>query len=211
MPSRHAFRATRKYYDSAFSTSAVKLLPNEFYVTDDDLMLTTLLGSCVSACLCDPIARIGGMNHFMLPESGDAFSPASASMRYGAYAMEILINELLKAGAARHRLEAKVFGGGAVLSAMRKTHIGKRNADFVLQYLDLEDIPVQAQDLNGAHARRINYFPRTGRVMVRKVFPHQRGEALIARRELAVAASLTREVVQPRKNTSIAGRPAMAW
>jgi len=189
MSSCNAFRATRKYHDSVFGTLAVKLLPNEFYVTDHDLMLTTLLGSCVSACIRDPVARIGGMNHFMLPESGDVFSPASASMRYGAYAMEVLINELLKAGAARHRLEAKVFGGGAVLSAMRQTHIGKRNADFVLQYLDMEGIPVQAQDLSGTHARHINYFPRTGRVMVRKVF-HQRGEALSAQRERAIAASL---------------------
>jgi len=211
MSSRDAFRATRKYHDSTFDTLAVKLLPNEFYVTDDDLMLTTLLGSCVSACMRDPIARVGGMNHFMLPESGDPFSPASASMRYGAYAMEILINELLKAGAARHRLEAKVFGGGAVMSAMCKTHIGKRNADFVLQYLNVEGIPVQAQDLNGTHARRIHFFPRTGRVMVRRLLSRQHGGALIARRELAVVASLTREIQQPRPNASIAGRPARAW
>jgi len=211
MSTGNPFRATRKYHDSVFNTTAVKLLPNEFYVTEHNLMLTTLLGSCVAACLRDPVAGIGGMNHFMLPESGDAFSPASASIRYGAYAMELLINELLKAGACRRRLEAKVFGGGAVLSVMQQTRIGQRNADFVLQYLDVEGIPIRARDLNGTHARRINYFPLTGQAMVRKLSPRQRGEALVARRELAVVASLTRNAQQPREKVPFGGRPARAW
>lgn len=210
MSSVNEFRATRSYHDSTFDTPAVKLLPNEFYVTREDIMLTTVLGSCVSACLRDPLTGVGGMNHFMLPE-GDTSSPVSASMRYGAYAMEVLINELLKAGAARERLEAKVFGGGAVLSAMQQTNIGQRNAVFVLQYLDMESIPVRAQDLNGTHARRINYFPRSGKVMVRKMNTHHRGEELIAQRELAIASTIAKETQQPRKDTTVAKRPAMAW
>ena len=211
MASVNEFRATRTYHDSTFNSPAVKLLPNEFYVTGSDIMLTTVLGSCVSACLRDPLSGVGGMNHFMLPEGNDTSSPASASMRYGAYAMEVLINEMLKAGAARERLEAKVFGGGAVLSAMQQTHIGKRNAEFVLQYLAMESIPVRAQDLTGTHARRINFFPSNGKVMVRKMNTHQHGEALIAQREQALAASVKQDLQQPRRDTSIARRPAMAW
>ena len=197
MVSRLEARATRHYYDSAFQCQAVKVLPNEYYVTDEDLMISTVLGSCVAACIHDPKTGVGGMNHFMLPE-GDMQSPASATMRYGAFAMEVLINELLKAGASRDRLEAKVFGGGAVLSAMQQMNIGERNGQFVLNYLKTEGIPVKAQDLGDVHARRINYFPRDGRVMVRKMAPHhQRAEEIIAKREQVAAQSVQAKTESP--------------
>ncbi|OZI40692.1 chemotaxis protein CheD [Bordetella genomosp. 1] len=194
MPSRTDARATRHYFDSAFNCPAVKVLPNEYYVTSgEDIMISTVLGSCVAACVRDPVNGIGGMNHFMLPE-GDAASPASATMRYGAFAMEVLINELLKAGASRERLEAKVFGGGAVLSAMQQMNIGERNGQFVLSYLKTEGIPVRAQDLGDIHARRIHYFPRDGRVMVRKMAPHHaKAEEVIARREQQAAQQIQAE------------------
>lgn len=190
-------RAKRYYFDSVFQCPAVKVLPNEYYVTDEELMISTVLGSCVAACIRDPITGIGGMNHFMLPE-GDIQSPASATMRYGAYAMEVLINEVLKAGAARERLEAKVFGGGAVLTAMQHMSIGERNGQFVLNYLNLEGIPVLAQDLGDVHARRVSFFPRDGRVLVRKM-PHQPGEILIARREAAMAKTLAHKARVPQR------------
>jgi len=194
MSSRIDARATRIYFDSTFKIKSVKVLPNEFYVTNEDMMITTVLGSCVAACIHDPVTGIGGMNHFMLPE-GDVNSPASATMRYGAFAMEVLINELLKAGAARDRLQAKVFGGGAVLSAMQQINVGERNAKFVLSYLKTEGIRVLAQDLGDKHARRINYFPHDGRVMVRKMEPrHHKAEVLIVKREAAVANTLKAEV-----------------
>src|SRR5690606_19330573 len=91
-------RATRRHFDSKMGCDAVKLLPNEYYVTGEDIVLGTVLGSCVAACLRDPLAGLGGMNHFMLPGHEDVEDLGSASMRYGAYAMEILINELLKLG-----------------------------------------------------------------------------------------------------------------
>ncbi|MEI2415272.1 chemoreceptor glutamine deamidase CheD [Orrella sp. JC864] len=188
MPYQEAL-ATRTYFDTAFDLPAVKVLPTEYYVSKDDIMISTVLGSCVSACIRDNQSGWAGMNHFMLPE-GDPASPSSATMRYGAYAMETLINELLKAGASRARLEAKVFGGGAVLDAMRETNIGERNAAFVINYLRLEKIPVVAQDLGGPHARRINYFARTGQVLVRKLISQHRAESVIARRELAVARTV---------------------
>ncbi|CAP40831.1 chemoreceptor glutamine deamidase CheD [Bordetella petrii] len=198
MPSRLDARATRHYFDSAFHCPAVKVLPNEYYVAaGEDIMISTVLGSCVAACIRDPRAGVGGMNHFMLPE-GDGDSPSSATMRYGAFAMEVLINELLKAGAARERLEAKVFGGGAVLSAMQQMNIGERNARFVLNYLNTEGIPVLAQDLGDVHARRIGYFPRDGRVMVRRLAPHHhKAEVLIAQREQVAAQTASAKAHTP--------------
>jgi chemotaxis protein CheD len=162
--------ASRHYFDREFGISAVKLLPGEYYVTSKDMVLTTVLGSCVSACVRDSTAGIGGMNHFMLPQDADPTSrDISAAMRYGTYAMEILLNELFKAGARRERLEAKVFGGGAVLTNMPMLNIGERNADFVLRYLQTEQVRIAAQDLRGSLPRRINYFPQTGRVTMRKL------------------------------------------
>jgi chemotaxis protein CheD len=110
------------------------------------------------------------MNHFMLPDGGgDADSPVSASMRYGTYAMEVLINDLLKAGARRENLEAKVFGGGNVLRGFIAINVGERNAQFVRDYLRAENIRIVAEDLNDIHPRKVYFFPRTGKVLVKKL------------------------------------------
>jgi chemotaxis protein CheD len=181
-------KATRHYFDASFNCPAVKVLANEYYVASEDLMITTVLGSCVAACIRDSSNGIGGMNHFMLPE-GDPKSPLSDTMKYGAYAMEVLINEVLKAGGARERLEAKVFGGGAVLSSMQQMNIGERNAEFVMNYLKIENIPVRARDLGATHARRVSYFPADGRAMVRRLIS-PRSAIIVATREAAVADAL---------------------
>ena len=170
IPLDPAHLASRHYFERDFQLAAIKLLPGEYYVTSENMVLTTVLGSCVSACLRDSTSGIGGMNHFMLPdEAGPASRDASATMNYGAYAMEVLLTELIKAGARRERLEAKVFGGGAVLANMTQLNIGERNADFVLRYLQIEKVRIAAQDLRGNLPRRINFFPMTGRVAVRKL------------------------------------------
>jgi len=160
--------AGNRYYDRNFDTQAVKILPGEYYVTDDNLVLVTVLGSCVAACIRDTQNNIGGMNHFMLPDEGGK-EILSSSARYGTYAMEVLINHLLKSGARRNRLEAKVFGGGAVLSSLSSSNVGARNAEFVLKYLKTEKIPVVAKDLLDSYPRKIYYFPENGRVLVRKL------------------------------------------
>jgi chemotaxis protein CheD len=152
------------YFDPALQARAIKLLPADYAVSDQPLALVTLLGSCVSACLYDPMLRIGGMNHFMLPDGeGDA-----VTARYGVHAMELLINGLLKRGARRSRLLAKVFGGGNVLGGFHDP-IGTRNARFVLQYLGDERIPVAAQDLGDIHPRKVAFFVQTGRSLVRRL------------------------------------------
>ena len=162
--------ATNLYFDKNFNSQAVKLLPGEYYVTDKDLLLVTVLGSCVAACIRDCYSGIGGMNHFMLPDGGgDPGSPLNASARYGTYAMEILINQLLKLGARRCNLEAKVFGGGNVLDGLTVANVGQRNADFVLKFLQTEKIRVVAQDLVDIFPRKVYFFPKSSKVMVKKL------------------------------------------
>jgi len=162
--------ATRIYHDNQFNCEAVKILPGEYYVTTKDILIGTVLGSCVSACIRDRVSGIGGMNHFMLPNAGsDQNNPASESARYGAYAMELLINQLMKTGAIRKNLEAKVFGGGNVIPNMSSMKIGDRNANFVRQYLKNEDIRIIGEDLCDSYARKVYFFPLTGRVLVKKI------------------------------------------
>jgi chemotaxis protein CheD len=173
--------ASRHYFDRELEISAVKLLPGEYYITAENMVLTTVLGSCVSACVRDSTAGVGGMNHFMLPDADPSSRKTAAALRYGSYAMEVLLNELFKAGAKRERLEAKVFGGGAVLANMSMLNIGDRNADFVLRYLQMEQVRIAAQDLRGKLPRRINYFPVTGKVTVRKL--RRQDDTLMVQRE----------------------------
>lgn len=138
----------------------------EHFVTDDpDVVLTTILGSCVAVCLRDPALGLGGMNHFLLPEGAGA--GADAGRRYGAYAMEVLINDCLKRGAQRGRLEAKLFGGGRMFDSLKD--VGLANADFAERFLRDEGIPVVGGSLRGLGGRRVQYWPSTGRALQRAV------------------------------------------
>ena len=168
------------YFDAALQTRAIRLLPADYLATDQPVALVTLLGSCVAACLYDPLLGLGGMNHFMLP-GGDVNDASSA--RYGANAMELLINDLLKRGARRQRLQAKVFGGGNVLSGFHSDPIGTRNADFVIDYLAAEKIPVIAKDLGDNQARKVAFFVQSGRSLVRRL-PATREEVVDVERAL---------------------------
>ncbi|MCA1855147.1 chemoreceptor glutamine deamidase CheD [Massilia oculi] len=186
--------ATNVYYDRTFDCEAAKILPGEYYYTGKDMLIVTVLGSCVSACIRDRMTGLGGMNHFMLPDGGgDGGSPVSASMRYGSFAMEILINDLLKAGARRDHLEAKVFGGGAVLRGFTAMNVGERNAAFVTSFLKTERIPVLASDLNDIYPRKVYFFPKTGKVLVKKLMQTQNDT--LAKRELDYAKRLRVEPV----------------
>jgi chemotaxis protein CheD len=187
MPTNSHF-ATNVYYDRTFDCDAAKILPGEYYYTAKDMLIVTVLGSGVSACIRDRTRGLGGMNHFMLPDGGDPGSPVSASMRYGTHAMEILINDLLKAGARREHLEAKVFGGGAVLRGFSAMNVGERNAAFVINFLKTERIPVLAEDLNDIYPRKVYFFPRTGKVLVKKLMQTQNDT--LAKREFDYASRL---------------------
>ena len=122
----------------------------------EDTLMTTVLGSCVSACLHDPAARIGGMNHFLLPGE-----PGSADLRHASAAMERLVNSLIKQGARRDRLEAKIFGGSRMVAGL--PDIGRRNGEAALSFLASEGIVLRAHSLGGTQARRVRFWPATGK------------------------------------------------
>ena len=157
------------HFDFKLNKEVVKLQPGEYYATEKDIAMMTILGSCVSCCLFDAENKIGGMNHFLLPaEDGGVLS---ASARYGAHAMELLVNALLKLGAEKKNLIAKAFGGGHVLTAIKGANIGRRNVEFIQRYLQEENIPLDKADLGGTHARKICFFPLTGQALVKKLPP----------------------------------------
>ncbi len=167
MPSFMRGKAS-SYFDRHFQRSAMKILPGEFYATHRDEVIVTVLGSCVAACLMDPVAMVGGMNHFMLPLSRRDQDPdVFFAARYGAAAMEYLINELLRMGAQRDRLVAKAFGGGKVMEGL--SDVGSQNILFVRTYLQQEGIPLWAEDLGGARPRKVYFFPHSGQVLVKRL------------------------------------------
>jgi chemotaxis protein CheD len=167
----HKNLARTFYYDRQFKCDAVKVLPGEYYFTNRNIIMTTVLGSCVAACVYDPLNKIGGMNHFLLPESSSlsATKPPVESMRYGSFAMDTLINDTLKLGAVRENLVAKVFGGGHVIEDMKTLRVGSRNAKFVVNYLNDKGIKIVAEDMEDVHPRKIYFSPVTGKVMVKKL------------------------------------------
>ena len=187
-----AFAHMQRFWDPQIDNWTVKILPGEYYVTRNDEAITTVLGSCVSACIRDPVRNVGGKNHFMLPQDSSNGSNAwldpavGLATRYGSYAMESLVNDLLKLGATRERLEIKVFGGGAVLSGM--TDVGARNIDFIRGYLKLEGYRITAEDLGGQQPRKVVYFPVSGRVKMRKLRPVE--NRTISHREQLYLATL---------------------
>ena len=156
------------FYDAHFRNEAVKVLPGEFYVADEDLLVMTTLGSCIAACLWDREKRVGGMNHFLLPDTGQGATGADSG-RYGSFAMDLLIGELVKRGATRSTLEAKVFGGGAVISGMNTINVGERNTKFVLDYLRTERITVVSKDVMDIYPRKVCFLPASGKAMVKRL------------------------------------------
>lgn len=176
-------------------TVTAKILPGEYYVTRAQEVLITVLGSCVSACIRDTKIGIGGMNHFMLPASsgnGDRWGgPLGRATRYGTAAMEELINDILKFGGRRERLEVKIFGGSKVLAQMRD--IGESNIRFVREYLEREGLHLAAADVGGTSPRQLQYFPQTGKAMVRRLGALQ--DTNVALRERAYQRSLQAQPV----------------
>jgi chemotaxis protein CheD len=167
------FEHVKRYWDPGCDRWSAKILPGEYFVTRSDEAITTVLGSCIAACIRDPATRIGGMNHFMLPEDGSPGKsswidgPGGLATRYGSYAMESLINELMKLGARRDRLEVKLFGGGRILSSM--TDVGQKNIAFARDFLKVEGFKIAAEDVGDVCPRRVIYFPATGVVMLKRL------------------------------------------
>lgn len=147
--------------DGLGDAKRMHLIQGEYHVSDDlELVMTTTLGSCVAACLRDPIAGVGGMNHFLLPEGDDVRGPEA--LKYGAFAMELLVNGLLRAGAKRERLQAKLFGGARM--SERLVDVGGKNVAFAESFLRREGITLGRGSVRGANARRVQFWPVSGRV-----------------------------------------------
>lgn len=162
------FNHVNRYWDKRSGMSTAKILPGEFYVTAHNEAITTILGSCISACVRDPKAGLGGMNHFMLPISNSANSIEKAdAARYGNFAMEQMINDILRNGGTRQNLEIKIFGGGRVMRGV--TDVGNKNIDFVREYIQLEGLSLLAEDVGGNYPRKVVYHPKTGKVKMKKL------------------------------------------
>jgi chemotaxis protein CheD len=160
------FAGNKRVFDDAEQIEVVKIFSGDWYVTQNNEMLATILGSCVAACVRDPVAGVGGMNHFLLP-GNESTALLSDAARYGVFAMESLINGVLKGGGHRDRLEIKVFGGGNVIN--NSARIGSKNAAFIRTFLQREGLRIASEDLEGDLPRRVHYWPLTGRVMMRKL------------------------------------------
>lgn len=165
------FEHINRYWDKTNNSYAAKILPGEYYVTYSDEIIVTVLGSCISACIRDRVKGIGGMNHFMLPETkGDgswAGSSTNTAARYGNYAMEHMINDILKNGGKREHLEVKICGGGKILQQM--TDIGMKNIAFVRTYITMEGLDLIGEDVGDVYPRKVQYMPKTGRLRVKKL------------------------------------------
>ena len=196
-PASSGFEHVNRYWDNIHKVWAAKILPGEFYVSTHGEMIVTVLGSCISACIRDRVRGIGGMNHFMLPEQGEHSSdvwgsnPSTHASRYGNWAMEYLINEILKRGGRRENLEVKLFGGGQMIVSM--TDIGQRNILFAYNYLQNEGLSVMASDLGDEFARKVLYFPDTGSVKVRRI--KQLQNDTIIKREVAYQKEMAKPSV----------------
>ena len=184
---RNPGEASFFYSDHHFQYDAVKVLPGEYFVANEDIMVMTVLGSCISACIWDGRVRAGGMNHFMLPD-GDS---SDGGGRYGSYAMELLINQMLKMGARRETMQAKVFGGAQVMAGFTTMNVGERNTKFVLDYLATERIPVVSQDVLDIHPRKVCFFPVTGKALVKRL-AHSHPETLAVEERKGNAATVAR-------------------
>lgn len=162
------FAHIRRMRDNRFPHEIASILPGEFFVSADPMIVYTVLGSCVSACVRDPIAGVGGMNHFMLPKPKEEGNDSwGESTRYGFYAMESLINGILKRGGIKSRLEVKLFGAGKIYDS--HIDVGARNAEWVLEYLKAEGLSACKTDLGDVFPRKVYYFTESGKVLLKKL------------------------------------------
>lgn len=168
-PALSGFEQILRFWDPKRNITMAKIQPGEFYVTWHDEAIVTVLGSCIAVCIRDVDLGIGGMNHFMLPIKGSVYDKslvASDAARYGNWAMEYLINQILKAGGRRRVLEAKVFGGGNVFPGL-SSMVSDQNINFALEYVYNENLTLKAKDIGGNLGRIVMYYPKTGLVKVK--------------------------------------------
>ncbi|WP_034474497.1 chemoreceptor glutamine deamidase CheD [Aestuariibacter salexigens] len=189
-PCLPGFEHINRFMDRQLHLPTAKILPGEFYVTGRHELITTVLGSCVSACIYDEKNHVGGMNHFMLPQQNTAkIDVTSESFRFGDVAMERLINEVIKAGGEKRHLKFKAFGGGQIIKKM--TSIGESNIEFLKKFMALEGFSLLASDLGGRHPRKVRFDPLSGKVWVKKL-EHLHNDT-ISQREVSYQKALEKQ------------------
>jgi chemotaxis protein CheD len=194
------FDHIRRMRDNRFPHEIASILPGEFFVSVDPMIVYTVLGSCISACIRDPIARVGGMNHFMLPEPKEGgYDSWGESTRYGSYAMESLINGILKRGGLKSRLEVKLFGAGKIYEG--NIDVGARNVDWVREYLRTEGLMPVKTDLGDVYPRKVYYFTESGRVLLKKI--ERLKNRTIADRETEYAEKMRSMTQQPAEDVTL--------
>ena len=194
------FAHIRRMKDSRFPHEIASILPGEFFVSTEPFIVYTVLGSCISACIRDPAIGVGGMNHFMLPEPKEGGSDLwGESTRYGSYAMESLINEILKRGGVKSRFEVKLFGAGKIYEG--KMNVGEWNAKWVLQFLQSEGLTPVKTDLGDVFPRKVYYFTESGRVLMKKI-QHVKNDT-IAEREKQYAAQVRTVKREPEDEVTL--------
>jgi len=174
MPIFAEFKHIRRFWMPQRKRYGVKVVAGDYYVSDQDELITTVLGSCVSACIRDPRNGVGGINHFLLPDSSSDI--LSSSNRYGVFAMEQLINCIIKHGGRRENFEVKLVGGGNMIGGLND--IGRSNINFVKQFMATEGLNIVAEDLGGDQPRKILYNVRSGKLLVNKLKSQHRDRYL---------------------------------
>ncbi|MBO4438626.1 MAG: chemotaxis protein CheD [Spirochaetaceae bacterium] len=185
------------HFDSHFNKQIITILPGEFYSTDKPVLISTVLGSCISIALYDPDLKLGGLNHFMLPTTNRTQEISIEEQgRYGDFAMELLLNDMFKKGAKKENLKAKVFGGGNVLDdgGFHKNRTGLNNISFALEYLQTENIPIIANDTGGIFPRKIFYDPQTSKIFLKRI---QRSDLTL--KEISTREAAYKEEIQQQE------------
>jgi chemotaxis protein CheD len=194
------FSHIRRMKDSRFPHEIASILPGEFFVSKEPMVVYTVLGSCISACIRDPFTGVGGMNHFMLPKpkegGGDSWGE---STRYGSFAMETLINEILKRGGLKSRLEIKLFGAGKIYDG--NIDVGANNAKWVIEFLQSEGLTSIKTDLGDVFPRKVYYFTESGRVLVKKL--ERVKNRTILDRETEYAEKIKQKEQQPEEDVTL--------
>ena len=194
------FAHIRRMRDPRFPHEIASILPGEFFVSSEPMVVYTVLGSCISACIRDPLVGVGGMNHFMLPEPKESGHDSwGESTRYGSFAMESLINEILKRGGHRSRLEIKLFGAGKIYDG--KIDVGDKNSKWVLQYLQSEGLTVVKTDLGDVFPRKVYYHTDSGKVLMKKI--ERVKNRTILDRETEYAAKVRAVTQQPEEDVTL--------
>ncbi len=196
------FAHIRRMQDHRFPHEIAAILPGEFFVSAEPMIVYTVLGSCVSACIRDPLAGVGGMNHFMLPQPKNASTDSwGESTRYGSYAMESLINDILKRGGVKSRLEVKLFGAGRIYDG--NIDVGARNAEWVLEYIKTEGLTACKTDLGDILPRKIYYFTESGRVLMKKIENVKNDTIATRERDYAYKLQVEKHVVAVEEDVTL--------